>query len=92
MNLKIFNILFSAESKSFEWVLSKKIDYAVLLESKIIIGGKDVHLVDSKLDTVVLPRQFEPVHEEALMAKVTKYAQQFLYRRHPNRQDRQLIN
>lgn len=36
MNLKILkmNILFSAESKSFEWVLSKKIDYAFWLEVK----------------------------------------------------------
>jgi len=58
MNLKILkmNILFSAESKSFEWVLSKKIDYAVLLESKIIIGGKDDYSINSKRDTVVLPR------------------------------------
>lgn len=57
MNLKILkmNILFSAESKSFEWVLSKK-DYAVLLESKIIIGGKDDYSINSKRDTVVLPR------------------------------------
>jgi len=58
MNLKILkmNILFSAESKSFEWVLSKKINYAVLLESKIIIGGKDDYSINSKRDTVVLPR------------------------------------
>lgn len=58
MNLKILKmkILFSAESKSFEWVLSKKIDYAVLLESKIILGGKDDYSINSKRDTVVLPR------------------------------------
>lgn len=58
MNLKILkmNILFSAESKSFEWVLSKKINYAFLLESKIILGGKDDYSINSKRDTVVLPR------------------------------------
>ena len=58
MNLKILkmNILLSAELKSLEWVLSKKIDYLFLLESKIILGGKDDYSINSKRDTVVLPR------------------------------------
>ena len=42
--------------KSFVLVLFKKINYVFLLESKIILGGKDDYLVNSRRDTVVLPR------------------------------------
>ncbi len=42
--------------KALDWFYLKKIDYAFLMESKIILGGKDDYSISSKRDTVVLPR------------------------------------